>query len=83
MGDLKEILPIVFERANAAATLWNYELTIILSGLAFLVAASNALRSKLILAGLPIGYFLLIRLTRQPDKHGLFVFRGWKLPCSK
>jgi hypothetical protein len=56
MGDLKDILTIIFERANAAATLWNYLLTVILTGVAFLVAASEHLRSKLILAGLTIGY---------------------------
>lgn len=65
MPEVKELLQILFERSNAAATLWNFQLTVLLALFAFLTATSNTIRSKVLLAGLTTVYavFAVINLT--------------------
>jgi hypothetical protein len=46
MPDLKEALPIFFERFNAAVTVWNLQLTVILGLIAFLAVASSVMQNK-------------------------------------
>jgi hypothetical protein len=59
MPDLKEALTIFFERFNAAVTVWNLQLTVILGLIAFLAVASSVMQNKLLRGGLIVGYLML------------------------
>jgi hypothetical protein len=37
----KDLLPILFERSNAAVTLWNIEIVVVLGLIAFLASAGK------------------------------------------
>jgi hypothetical protein len=44
--ELKDALTILFERFNAAVTVWNFQIAVLLGLIAFLAAASGVLHSK-------------------------------------
>jgi hypothetical protein len=56
--DAKDVLPILFERSNAAAALWNFQLSVLFALLAFLGAVSNLWQHKVVLLGLTLAYAL-------------------------
>jgi hypothetical protein len=43
--ELKDLLPILFERFNAATTLWNLLVTVLLGFFVFVGAGPSALKS--------------------------------------
>jgi hypothetical protein len=78
--DVKDWLPIVFERSNAAETLWNMQIVVILGLIAFLAGAGKAVAHKPMKLLLIVGFLVmvafnlcaLVDVTRQ--RHALFEF---------
>jgi len=61
--DLKDWLPIVFERANAATALWNVEITAILGIIAFVAAGGDLARHGYVRALLAGGFVVMAALN--------------------
>jgi hypothetical protein len=54
--EAKDLLPILFERSNATATLWNIELIMILGLLAFLGGTGKSIKHFPIQLALSLGF---------------------------
>jgi hypothetical protein len=75
--EVKDILPIVFERANAASTLWNIEIVTILGLIAFFAGAGKQVNHTFVKLAIVIGFVImasfnlaaLIEVTEQ--RHAL------------
>ena len=78
--DLKDALPIAFERFNAAVTLWNLQAAVIFALLAFVTGAQRALKSVQIRIALSGAYAgcaainLLVLLQVEAQRRALDQF---------
>jgi hypothetical protein len=63
--DVKDAIPILFERFNASVSLWNFQMAVILGLLAFLAATSSLVRGVRLQIGLVGAYVIFagINLT--------------------
>ena len=55
-SELKDFLPILFERFNSTLTLWNFQMAVILGLIGFLAAARVILRDWRLHLGLSVAY---------------------------
>jgi hypothetical protein len=63
--DVKDTIPILFERFNASVSQWNFQMAVILGLLAFLAATSSSVRGMRLQIGLVGAYVIFagINLT--------------------
>ena len=62
--ELKELLPIIFERSNAMQTFWNFQIIVIFGLLGFVTTARATARQASVEVMLTVGYlmFALVNL---------------------
>jgi hypothetical protein len=62
--DIKDLLPIIFERSNAMQTFWNFQITVIFGPLGFITTARATARQESVNVLLTVGYvmFALVNL---------------------
>ena len=62
--ELKELLPIIFERSNAMQTFWNFQIIVIFGLLGFVTTARATARQASVKVMLTVGYlmFALVNL---------------------
>jgi hypothetical protein len=56
--ELKDVIPILFERFNASVSLWNFQMAVILGLLAFLATTSSIVRGERLQFGLAGAYVI-------------------------
>jgi hypothetical protein len=56
----KDWLPIVFERSNAATTLWNMQIVVILGLIAFLAGAGKLVARRPVKPALILGFLVMV-----------------------
>jgi len=61
--ELKDWLPIMFERANATAALWNMQIVVVLGLIAFMASAGELARNRSVLALLTVGLVVMAGLN--------------------
>ena len=82
----KDLLPILFERSNAAVTLWNIEIVVVLGLIAFLASAGKMIGHWSMKLALTVGFLVmagnnvvaLIGVMEQ--RQALVFFRTLKSP---
>jgi hypothetical protein len=60
MEPTKDLLPILFERSNATATLWNMEIVVVLGLIAFLASAGKIVGHWYIKLALTVGFLAMV-----------------------
>jgi hypothetical protein len=55
----KDLLPILFERSNAAVTLWNIEIVVVLGLMAFLASAGKMIGHWSMKLALTVGFLVM------------------------
>ncbi|MDQ6867538.1 MAG: hypothetical protein M3178_03730 [Pseudomonadota bacterium] len=55
----KDLLPILFERSNATATLWNIEIVVVLGLIAFLASAGKMIGHWSMKLALTVGFLVM------------------------